>query len=187
MQSNSQSILSVVDSFVESLNSFLRHRLMHEGAHEGIIGNIYYIHEACSSKLSGLQPDSGFLHKRERLVSICNAFASPTVLEVGVNGIHSAAIFLLSNPSAYFLGIDMCARWSDGVHDLRAGIYVPAAIDYLSYIFRGRIRFLVGGSWQMLTSLNSDPSLRARVDILHLDAQKELYLKDFAAAIPLLH
>ena len=179
-------ILNSSDEFVRCLNSYLMGYLEANNVHIGIIGCIYYSHDYCSDNLINLKPDLNYLHKRERLAKIATRYETPKVLEVGINAGHSAVIFLIANSNLVFYGIDNAKPFNDGKIIIRSDIYVPAAIQFLKIHFTGRVDWAQGNSWQALKILSEVKEHQKKYNILHLDAQKEFYYRDFLEALPLL-
>jgi hypothetical protein len=86
------------------------------------------------------------------------------MLEVGVNGGHSAYVALTTNPDLDFHGIDICEH-----------AYVRSAVDHLAAEFPGRVHFYRG------SCLNVMPVLAKRgekFDVFHIDGAKHTYLSD---------
>ena len=179
-------VLEKSDEFVVLLNSYLMGVLNANQAHIGIIGCIYYSHDYCSENLINLKPDLNYQHKRERLAAIARRYEIPRVLEVGINAGHSAVILLLSNENLIYYGIDNAKSFNDGKNIIRSDIYVPAAVDLLKLFFVGRVDWSKGSSWQTLNRLALLKDNFKKYNILHLDAQKELYYQDFISSLPML-
>ena len=175
------------DAFIVSLDSYISRGLLVNGAHTGIIGNIYYSHDKCSESLDNLIPDPYFLHKRERVISISKRFSSDfNVLEVGVNAGHSAVLFLMANNLCNYMGVDNAKSYFDGTYDLRSDLYVLDALKFVSNIFYPRVDYRIGNSFDVIEQLCGDTNYHLFFDVLHLDAQKDYYYKDFIQSIPLL-
>jgi hypothetical protein len=86
------------------------------------------------------------------------------MLEVGVNGGHSAYVALTANPGLEFHGVDICEH-----------AYVRPAIAHLQREFPGRVYFYDGDSLEVLPRLVES---RLRFDLFHLDGAKRTYLED---------
>jgi hypothetical protein len=86
------------------------------------------------------------------------------LLEVGVNGGHSAYLALTSNPLLEFHGVDICE------HE-----YVRPAMEQLAHAFPGRVFFSGGDCRQVLPQLASEG---LRFDAFHIDGAKHLYFTD---------
>jgi hypothetical protein len=107
-------------------------------------------------------PNPATRPKRDRLRA---AIAGRTrLLEVGVNGGHSAYIALSANPNVSFYGVDICEH-----------AYVRPAIELLKEQFPGRVSFSAGNSLQVLPDLAKSAET---FDAFHIDGAKHLYLKD---------
>lgn len=86
------------------------------------------------------------------------------LLEVGVNGGHSAYLALTSNPDLEFHGVDICEH-----------AYVRPAIAQLAGAFPGRVYFYDGDCREVLPELEAKG---LRFDAFHIDGAKHLYLTD---------
>lgn len=130
------------------------------GTGQPLIGNLFYDH---------LQED--YLHsppnpilqpKRERFRT---AIAGRSrLLEVGVNGGHSAFLALSSDPKIQFHGVDICEH-----------AYVRPATDWLKREFPGRVFFYEGDCREIL------PRLARKglwFDAFHIDGAKFTYFED---------
>jgi hypothetical protein len=181
------------DNFVEDteefrsnlklLNSTLCKALRYAGANMGIEGNVFYRHSICSKGdvWINASPEPAFRIKRDRLTQCVRLFDSPTILEVGVNGSHSAMLMLMANPKCKYIGVDIAKHWPGS--NLHHDIYVPAGIKLLQQLFPGRVSFFQGDSAEVVSSLTQ---FRHSIDILHIDGAKKLYRRDFLASLPLL-
>ncbi len=100
--------------------------------------------------------------KRDRLRT---TFAGRTrLLEVGVNGGHSAYVALSANPDLSFYGVDICEH-----------AYVRPVIAMLKEEFPGRVSFCAGNSLRVLSELAKKTE---RFDAFHIDGAKHLYFRD---------
>jgi hypothetical protein len=100
--------------------------------------------------------------KRDRLRA---AIAGRTrLLEVGVNGGHSAYVALSANPKLSFRGVDICEN-----------AYVRPAIEVLKEQFPGRVSLSAGNSLRILPDLAKSAE---RFDAFHVDGAKHFYFKD---------
>jgi hypothetical protein len=107
-------------------------------------------------------PNPATRPKRDRLRSV---IAGRTrLLEVGVNGGHSAYVALSANPDLFFYGVDICDH-----------AYVQPAIEMLKKQFSGRVALLAGDSLQVLTEFAKSNEV---FDAFHIDGAKHLYFKD---------
>lgn len=86
------------------------------------------------------------------------------LLEVGVNGGHSAYLALTSNPDLEFHGVDICEH-----------AYVRPAIAQLAGAFPGRVYFYDGDGRKVLPELEAKG---LRFDAFHIDGAKHLYFTD---------
>jgi hypothetical protein len=107
-------------------------------------------------------PNPATRPKRDRLRA---ATAGRTrLLEVGVNGGHSAYVALSANPNLSFHGVDICEH-----------AYVRPAVEQLEEQFPGRVSFSAGNSLQVLPDL---AKCAETFDAFHIDGAKHLYFKD---------
>ena len=107
-------------------------------------------------------PNPATRPKRDRLRA---AVAGRTrLLEVGVNGGHSAYVALSANPKLFFYGVDICEY-----------AYVRPAIDLLKEQFPGRVSFAAGSSLRVLPEFSDGVEM---FDAFHIDGAKHLYFKD---------
>lgn len=133
-------------------------------AHEPLMGNVCYQNN---------QPD--FLEspplpklraKRDRIRAAVAGRAR--LLEVGVNGGHSAYVALSSNPELEYYGVDVCAS-----------TYVERAITWLKGEFPNRVFFHRGDSTTVLPALAKQG---CRFDVFHIDGATHLYYTDIVNA-----
>ena len=109
-----------------------------------------------------MPPNPATRPKRDRLRA---ATAGRTrLLEVGVNGGHSAYVALSANPNLSFYGVDICEH-----------AYVRPAIELLKRQFPGRVSFSAGNSLRILPHLAKSAET---FDAFHIDGAKSLYFKD---------
>jgi hypothetical protein len=107
-------------------------------------------------------PNPATRPKRDRLRA---AVAGRTrLLEVGVNGGHSAYVALSANPNLSFHGVDICEH-----------AYVRPAIEVLKEQFPGRVSLSAGNSLRILPDLAKSAE---KFDAFHIDGAKHLYFKD---------
>jgi methyltransferase family protein len=107
-------------------------------------------------------PNQATRPKRDRLRA---AIAERTrLLEVGVNGGHSAYVALSANPKLSFHGVDICEH-----------TYVRPVIEVLKEQFPGRVSFSAGNSLRILPGLAKSTE---RFDAFHIDGAKHFYFKD---------
>lgn len=127
---------------------------------EPVAGNVCYDHYQRDFVTS--PPISLNRAKRDRFRQACSARAR--MLEIGVNGGHSAYVALSSNPSLEFHGVDI------GEH-----AYVRPAVEWLEHEFPGRVHFYEGSCLAVL------PALAKRgmtFDLFHIDGAKHTYYFD---------
>jgi len=86
------------------------------------------------------------------------------MLEIGVNGGHSAYVALSATPDLEFHGVDI------GEHS-----YVRPAIDWLAAEFPGRVFFHEGSCLEVLPRLHRQG---LRFDLFHVDGAKHTYYRD---------
>jgi hypothetical protein len=123
-------------------------------------GNLFYEHRDPS--FVDRPPDPRLRAKRDRFRSV--AVSHTRLLEIGVNGGHSAYAALTANPELTYFGVDICAH-----------AYVRPAIEWLQSEFPGRVSFESGNSLKTLPSLRRQGY---RYDAFHVDGAKANYLAD---------
>jgi predicted O-methyltransferase YrrM len=125
-----------------------------------LIGNLCYHHKQEDYLAS--DPTPAFREKRERLrEAVINR---RRMLEVGVNGGHSAYVALTANPDLEFHGIDVCEH-----------VYVESAVDHLADEFPGRVHFYRGSCLDLMPELAHRGE---KFDVFHIDGAKHTYLSD---------
>jgi hypothetical protein len=131
-------------------------------AESGVLleGNLFYEHGDASFLNS--PPDPRLRAKRDRFRSI--ATSHTRLLEVGVNGGHSAYAALTANPELTYFGVDICTH-----------PYVRPAIEWLRAEFPDRVSFESGSSLNILPALRDQGYL---YDAFHVDGAKVNYLAD---------
>lgn len=123
-------------------------------------GNLFYEHRQPDFATS--PPNAIHRVKRER---IRQALRGRTrLLEVGVNGGHSAYLALTANPELEFHGVDICAS-----------PYVRLAVAWLEAEFPGRVFLHAGDSLKVLPTLVRSGK---RFDCFHIDGAKHTYYHD---------
>jgi predicted O-methyltransferase YrrM len=135
-----------------------------EACHEPLAGNLFYEHEQEDFASSPASPI--YRTKRDRFRRAVSG--RRRMLEVGVNGGHSALLALSVNPRLEYHGVDL------GEH-----AYVEPAVSWLRQEFPKRVFFYQGDSLKVL------PHLAARdldFDLLHMDGAKFNYLDDIVNA-----
>ena len=123
-------------------------------------GNLFYDHRDPS--FVDRPPDPRLRPKRDRFRSV--AVSHSRLLEIGVNGGHSAYAALTANPELTYFGIDICAH-----------SYVRPAIEWLQAEFPDRVSFESGNSLKTLPALRRQGYL---YDAFHIDGGKSNYLAD---------
>jgi predicted O-methyltransferase YrrM len=131
---------------------------------EPLVGNLFYEHK--QEDFANNPPNQVFRIKRDRLRAV--ASRSQRMLEVGVNGCHSAFLVLTANPRLEYHGVDICDH-----------SYVEPAVEWLKGEFPGRVFFYAGNSLEVL------PALAKRgltFDAFHIDGAKVNYYDDLMNA-----
>ena len=131
---------------------------------EPLVGNLFYEHK--QADFANNPPNPVFRVKRDRLRAV--AGRSQRLLEVGVNGCHSAFLVLSANPRLEYHGVDICDH-----------SYVEPAVEWLRGEFPGRVFFYTGNSLDVL------PALAKRgltFDAFHIDGAKVNYYDDLVNA-----
>ncbi len=123
-------------------------------------GNLFYHHRDPS--FVDRPPDPRLRPKRDRFRSV--AVSHTRLLEIGVNGGHSAYTALTANPELTYFGVDICAH-----------SYVRPAIEWLQAEFPDRVSFESGNSLKTLPALRRQGYL---YDAFHIDGAKINYLAD---------
>jgi hypothetical protein len=123
-------------------------------------GNLFYDHRDPS--FVDRPPDPRLRPKRDRFRSV--AVSHTRLLEIGVNGGHSAYAALTANPELTYFGVDICAH-----------SYVRPAIEWLQAEFPDRVLFEPGNSLKTLPALRRQGYL---YDAFHVDGAKSNYLAD---------
>ena len=127
---------------------------------EPLVGNLCYDH--LQDDYVDSPPNPILRSKRDRLRQAAEGCAR--MLEVGVNGGHSAYLALTSNPELEFHGIDICEH-----------AYVLPAAAHLEKEFPGRFFFYQGDCLEVLPRL---AKAGEKFDIFHIDGAKRTYLED---------
>jgi predicted O-methyltransferase YrrM len=124
---------------------------------EPIEGNICYWHGTPASDYAAYPPTADQDHVAKRVNFAELARQHRSMLEIGLNGGHSAIICLLANPALHFFAVDLC------LHQ-----YTVVAAAYLRRRFGRRFQFWQGDSRDMLPRLAVDYPL-LRFDLIHVD------------------
>lgn len=131
-----------------------------EAAGQPLVGNLCYDH--LQEDYVESPPNPVFRSKRDRFRKATEGRIR--MLEVGVNGGHSAYLALTSNPALEFHGIDICEH-----------AYVLPAVAQLQAEFPGRVFFHRGDCLEVLPLLAEG---RQQFDVFHIDGAKHTYLAD---------
>ena len=110
-------------------------------AGQPLVGNLFYDH--LQSDYASSPPNPILKPKRDRFRQAVAGCAR--LLEIGVNGGHSAFLALTSNPALEFHGVDICEH-----------AYVKPAVDWLKQEFPGRVFFYKGDCRAVLPRLARD-------------------------------
>lgn len=120
---------------------------------EEIEGNIFYSRRNLKGSIN---PESVFsLQTRRRNISRIAPYIN-SVIEVGVNGGHSALFWMSLNKNLKYYGVDICDH-----------AYTPEAANYLSDKFRDRFKFFQGDSRDVLPTIPNQ--IDASVDLIIID------------------
>ncbi len=125
-----------------------------------LVGNLCYDH--LQADFAESPPNPVVRSKRDRFRSAVEH--GTRMLEIGVNGGHSAYVALTMNPKLEFHGIDICEH-----------PYVRPAVAHLQAEFPGRVFFHPGDCLKVLPRLASQGE---QFDIFHIDGAKHTYLED---------
>lgn len=125
-----------------------------------LIGNLCYEHR--QADFVDALPNPILRSKRDRFRRAVEGRTK--MLEVGVNGGHSAYLALTSNPVLEFHGVDICDH-----------AYVRPAVAHLQNEFPERVFFYEGSALEVLPTL---PNRGQRFDLFHIDGAKGTYLED---------
>jgi predicted O-methyltransferase YrrM len=129
-----------------------------QGSH--LAGNLFYSHNRTDYLLA--PPEPWLRPKRDRFRQAVSDRLR--LLEVGVNGGHSAYLALTTNQDLEFHGVDICSH-----------PYVLPAIDWLRDAFPDRVQFYEGSSVDVLSQL---VERGLSFDAFHIDGAKETYYHD---------
>ena len=124
---------------------------------EKIEGNVCYSDQLLPEQYQKVTPtdDLRYVFKRANLATL--ARRRTTMLEIGMNGGHSALICLMANPTLHLYAVDIC--WHG---------YTRPAAEHLKRRFGRRFQFWPGDSREVMPRLAIDrPNLR--FDLLHID------------------
>jgi predicted O-methyltransferase YrrM len=124
---------------------------------EKIEGNICYSDQLLPEQYKNVAPtsDRDYVVKRLNLATLSRRHS--TMLEIGLNGGHSALLCLLANPALHFFAVDI------GWH-----IYTHRAAEFLRARFGRRFNFWPGDSREVLPRIALErPNLK--FDLVHID------------------
>jgi Methyltransferase domain len=124
---------------------------------EDIEGNVCYWDGTPARVYLVAEPtnDAAHVGKRINLFELSKRHRS--MLEIGLNGGHSAILCLLANPDLHLFSVDVCSH-----------TYVESAATYLKKAFGRRFHFWKGDSRELLPRVAVDyPNLR--FDLFHID------------------
>jgi hypothetical protein len=125
-----------------------------------LVGNLCYDH--LQADFVDAPPNPILRSKRDRFRRAVEG--GIRMLEVGVNGGHSAYVALTSNPVLEFHGVDICEH-----------AYVRPAVAQLQHEFPARVFFYEGSALEVLPALAGRDQ---RFDLFHIDGAKRTYLED---------
>jgi len=129
-------------------------------AGEPLAGNLFYDHH--QDDYLGMAPLAILRPKRDRFRQ---AIAGRRrLLEIGINGGHSAYLALTANPELELHGVDICEH-----------AYVPAVVAWLQAEFPGRVSFDQGDCLKVVPMIGSRG---LRFDAFHIDGAKHTYYSD---------
>lgn len=137
-----------------------RLNLVIEAFGQPLVGNLCYDH--FQEDYVHRPPNPILRAKRDRFRKAIDG--RTRMLEVGVNGGHSAYLALTSNPALEFHGVDICEH-----------SYVSAIAAHLEKQFPDRFFFHRGDCLKVLPRLVQD---RQKFDVFHIDGAKRTYLND---------
>jgi predicted O-methyltransferase YrrM len=124
---------------------------------ENIEGNVCYLDQTTPTVLDHALPTTDLDHVKKRINLGIVARESTMMLEIGLNGGHSALLCLLANPNLTLVAVDICRHK-----------YVEKAIEYLQAKFPRRFHCLRGDSRNVLPRMALErPKLR--FDAIHVD------------------
>lgn len=142
------------------LNRLARMNAVIVETRQPLVGNLLYDHLQPDYALS--PPNPILRPKRERFRRAVTGRAC--LLEIGVNGGHSAFLALTSNATLEFHGVDICEH-----------AYVKPVVDWLKLEFPGRV-FLHEGDCRDVLPRIARSGLR--FDVFHVDGAKFTYFQD---------
>jgi predicted O-methyltransferase YrrM len=135
---------------------------------ERLAGSICYEHH--QEGFERTPPVAANKEKRERFRAAC--IGRERMLEIGVNGGHSAFVALSANPDLEFHGVDIADH-----------AYVHPAVEWLEREFPGRVHFHEGSCLEVLPALARESMT---FDLFHIDGAKHTYYRDILNCRPLM-
>ena len=124
---------------------------------ENIEGNVCYLDQITPKELDRTLPTTEINHIRKRINLAVVARKSTMMLEIGLNGGHSALLCLMANPRLTFYSVDIFRHK-----------YVEKAAEFLKDLFPHRFHYLRGDSRDVLPRIALErPKLR--FDAIHVD------------------
>lgn len=154
------SMLTDLESQPEWLNRLRSLNAVIASSNEPLLGNLFY--DNAEAHFVDSPPIEPYRAKRERFRAAVRG--RQRLLEVGVNGCHSAYLALTENPELEFHGVDICQN-----------SYVEHAVGWLKREFPGRVFFHKGDSRRVLPALTSGGFT---FDVFHIDGAKPFYFID---------
>lgn len=127
---------------------------------EPLLGNLFY--DDAQDEFVDSLPIDRYRFKRDRFRAALRK--RRRLLEVGVNGGHSAYLALTENKELEYHGVDICEN-----------AYVEQAVAWLKNEFPGRVFFYKGDSRRILPGLASEG---LTFDVFHIDGAKYVYYVD---------
>ena len=133
----------------------LNQRLKETG--ENIEGNVCYLDQTTPTVLDHALPTTDLDHVKKRINLAIVARESSMMLEIGLNGGHSALLCLLANPNLTLVAVDIYRHK-----------YVEKAAEYLQARFPRRFHCLRGDSRHVLPRMALERP-KHRFDAIHID------------------
>lgn len=173
-------IVSELNHRLTILNNTLADALAMKGHEQILIGNLFYDHLQPGFKT--MPPNTILATKRKRLADVARKCTQ--MLEIGVNGGHSALLSLCANPLLKFVGVDIAAFYPPEPR-CHPEVYVPVAFETLKGLFPERADFIIGNCLDVIPHYVSGHNT-PHIDLLHLDGDKLTYEADFYNILPCL-
>jgi predicted O-methyltransferase YrrM len=124
---------------------------------EKIEGNVCYLDQISPDKLVKSLPTSDVDHVKKRINLCIVARQSATMLEIGLNGGHSALLCLIVNPTLTLVAVDLFRH-----------SYVKEAAQFLKERFPRRFHYVRGDSRDVLPRMSLERP-KQRFDAIHVD------------------